>query len=212
MTAPTISRQDAAAMLSGAYPDLFREKVIVFGLRGFFDPPGENKRGIYDDAIGIITPVSDEYRIYNANTDPSIFRPEIAVLQDGVYKYAQGLHGRHHLDLSRLEDQKLLHALQETKRDLEPIPGRILPYYALIQSGPVTLLRDGTTTTETVKDPSRFPMINIHRGSKNTTSSEGCQTIFPDYWQDFYWKKVVPYMKKYEQVTVSYALLTKKAA
>ena len=210
MIKPTISREDACKMLTEAYPGLLNDPMIVFGLRGYFDVAGQNKRGIYDDCIGIITPLPEEFRVYNANTDPSVSRKNIAVLQPGVYKYAQGLHGRHHLDLTKLEDQKILHTLQSTGKDYPKDLGRPLPYHALIQSGPVTVLRDGATEPETIRDPDRYPMINIHRGGRNTTSSEGCQTIFPDYWSEFFWNNVVPLMEKYKVALISYALLEKK--
>lgn len=70
-------------------------------------------------------------------------------------------------------------------------------YTALVQAKEVTVLRDG-------RDDTGFFGINIHRGGYNTTSSEGCQTIFPDQWPLFiglvrskllqFEQKVVPYL------------------
>lgn len=152
--------------------------AYLVGLRGY-DEAGENKRGIYDDAFALVTP--DQFLVYNANTDPSITRKGIAVLQPGVYLYAKGLHGIHHLDLNSPGDQAILKQLQDTKKDVPPIAGRLLPYWALRQYSNVTVHRDGNAADvfETDSPANRF-WIDIHKGGVNTTSSEGCQTIEPD--------------------------------
>lgn len=177
MTRPILTREQAIALAGGTI-----DSVFLLGIRGFFDPGAENKRGIYDDAIFLVTP--DGCLGFNANTDPSITRKGIAVLQPGKYDYRQGLHGIHHLNLEDPADKTLYDKLISTGRDLEPIPGRILPYHAFRQAGPVTVLRDGGMTTETKIGINDWPWIDIHRGGINTTSSEGCQTIFPDQWPE----------------------------
>lgn len=65
------------------------------------------------------------------------------------------------------------------------------------ESLPVT--RDG-------QGESRGIAINIHKGGYNTTSSEGCQTIYPDQWKEF---KDVVYaaMDKYAQKRIPYLLI-----
>jgi lysozyme len=51
-------------------------------------------------------------------------------------------------------------------------------YTALVQADPVLVVRD------TYEETGWFG-INIHRGSVNSTSSEGCQTIHPTQWAGF---------------------------
>jgi lysozyme len=212
MTIPALSR-DQAITLAGGIAD----KVFLLGIRGFNEPADENKRGIYDDAIFLITP--DICTGFNANTDPSITRKGIAVLQPGTYQYKQGLHGIHHFD-------DIARALGKTKRDeveqwLMANPGKdppqlnfpngdriILPYWAYRQASPVTVLRDGAATTETIADPAGWPWIDIHKGGYNTTSSEGCQTIHPDQWAEIR-KKGYAAMNAAGLKTVNYILINK---
>jgi|SRR5579859_1060380 len=177
MIRPILTRDQAMA-LAGPNTD----PIFLLGIRGFLDPPAGNKRGIYDDAIFLVTPAG--CLGFNANTDPSIDRKGIAVLQPGTYQYRQGLHGIHHLNLQDPDDKALFDKLNATKRDLPPIPGRILPYWAFRQAAPVTVLRDGASAPETITDPNNWPWIDIHEGGINTTSSEGCQTIVRDQWAE----------------------------
>jgi lysozyme len=48
--------------------------------------------------------------------------------------------------------------------------------------------------------------INIHRGGVNTTSSEGCQTIRPDQWNDFI-SSVYRAMDAHGQRVIKYVLV-----
>lgn len=48
--------------------------------------------------------------------------------------------------------------------------------------------------------------INIHKGSYSTTSSEGCQTIYPDQWLPFI-NKVYEQMDKHNQNVIPYILV-----
>lgn len=54
-----------------------------------------------------------------------------------------------------------------------------LQYRALVQAARVTVHRAAGAN-----DTGWFG-INIHRGSRTTTSSEGCQTIWPEQWAEF---------------------------
>lgn len=173
MTKPKLTREEAAKYI----PQEITDKVVLLGFRGYYKKtmgdPGKNDRGIYDDAICIITP--DHYSAYNANTDPSRFRKGIASLKPGIHLYRKGNHGI-------------------TK------PGGGYPALRPSTVGeklPVT--RDGQGDGFGIA-------INIHKGGYNTTSSEGCQTIYPDQWSDFI-NTVYEEMDRWKQKKVAYVLI-----
>ncbi|MEO8067723.1 MAG: hypothetical protein ABI599_08540 [Flavobacteriales bacterium] len=127
----------------------------LLGVRAYYlksmGAADKNDRGIYDDAIFLITPSA--YVTYNANCDPSVFRTRIATLKPGKWMYKIGIHG-----MSKPPEKR---------------------YKALVQAAQVVVQRDGAA------DERGFFGINIHRGSRNSTSSLGCQTIHPDQWEAF---------------------------
>ena len=134
------------------------DAVVLVGIRGYYRDtmgiPGTNDRGIYDDALFVVSPT--HFSTWNANTDPSVHRPGIASLVPGVHRYRKGNHG-----ITR--------------------PGGGYPAFRPATPGeqlPVT--RDG------VVNPQPGIAINIHRGGRTTTSSEGCQTVPPAQWDAFY--------------------------
>jgi lysozyme len=77
-------------------------------------------------------------------------------------------------------------------------------YPALVQAGPVTVTRD-----QAGKDTGWFG-INIHRGSVHTTSSLGCQTIFPTQWEMFR-SLVYGEMDRHKQPVIPYVLVGEEA-
>jgi lysozyme len=93
-------------------------KCYLVGVRGYysdtFGKPGVNDRGVYDDAMFIVSP--DAFISYNANVDPGAYREGIANLKKGVWQYKIGIHG-----------------LSKPKH---------LQYKALVQAGEVTVARD----------------------------------------------------------------------
>jgi lysozyme len=178
MTRPSLTRDQAIALAGG-----ITDPVFILGVRGFTDAAGGNVKGIYDDALFLVTP--DDCIGFNGNTDPSADHPGMAVLQPGTYKYRQGIHGQHHFSELGAESAKVQAFLNaNVGKDYLPIPGKILPYWAFRQAGPVTVLRDGQTARERELDPEDWPWIDIHRGGYSTTSSDGCQTCHPDQWPE----------------------------
>jgi lysozyme len=155
--------------------------VFLMGLRGYYQDtmgkPGVNDRGIYDDAICII----DRGGIlipFNGNTDPSRFRQSIATLIPGVHMYRKGKHGI------------TTHTDGGYPAFRPATPDESLPVW-----------RDGTVPHSVHKGIA----INIHKGGYGTTSSEGCQTIYPDQWLDFQ-QTAYELMDKYGQKTIPYIL------
>jgi hypothetical protein len=152
------------------------DHFALLGVRGYYrDTMGErgrNDRGIYDDAIALVTPTA--YVTFNANADPVRFKPGIANLKCGVWHYRLGLH-----NLSKAKEKQ---------------------YEALVQAAPVTVLRD-----DAGEDTGWFG-INIHKGGFNTTSSLGCQTIYPTQWPGFI-TLVKQELKRHDRRKIPYVLV-----
>lgn len=157
--------------------------VAILGIRGYYrrtmGHPESNDRGVYDDALFVVTP--NRVTPFNGNTDPSSYRPGIATLRPGVYPYRRGRHGisRPSADGSPAGYPALRPAT----------PGEALP-----------VDRDG------VKNPRPGIAINIHRGGTSSTSSEGCQTVPPDQWDEFL-RTVSEAMEDFQIRTVPYVLI-----
>lgn len=160
------------------------DAVAVLAIRGYYARTmgltAGNDRGIYDDAIFILSPTA--FAAFNANTDPSSFRPArpgrqgSARLRPGVHRYRPGNHG-----ISR--------------------PGGGYPAFRPATPGErLPVDRDGET------DPAPGVAINIHRGGRNTTSSEGCQTIPPGQWDAFY-ALLMGELRRHGQKTFAYLLV-----
>ena len=150
---PQLPREEAERKLAAFGVKV--DRPIILGERGYYqDSMGvrdKNDRGIFDDALIIISPRA--YRTFNGNTDPSTKGGRLAVLQPGVWDFEEGIHGRS-----------------------KPVAKQ---YEALIQAGPVTVLRDNG-----VKETGWFG-INIHHAGFNTTTSAGCQTVYMGQWDEF---------------------------
>lgn len=143
------------------FPDQFLPDSFVFGCRGYYlntmGETGKNDRGIYDDAIALVGLTS--FAIFNANTDPSAFKKDVASLLSGCYPYKMGMHGQSHPD------------------------GGYPAFRPATPDEELPVKRDGDSCV-----PSKTPgvAINIHRGGYRGTSSLGCQTLHPTQWDAFY--------------------------
>jgi lysozyme len=91
---PQAKRQDIEKLIKNHGIDSKKYPVVIVGVRGYYlntmGKVGENARGIYDDAIFIVTP--NAYVTFNGNTDPSIFKKGTASLPEGKYMYKIGTH------------------------------------------------------------------------------------------------------------------------
>lgn len=172
---PQQKREDSEAILTKFSVS---DNVSLLGIRGYYSEtfqPSGNQRGVYDDAIFVISP--DAYVSFNANTDPSIFRKGIATLKAGVHRFKKGKHG-----LSK--------------------PGGGYP--ALRAAN----VNEELPVTRDEEGDSLGIAINIHKGGYGTTSSLGCQTIYPDQWDAFI-NLVYAEMDRYKQKTIPYLLIEK---
>lgn len=119
--APRFTPQAKLARIAPIIAHIDRKQfpVVLVGVRGYYrdtmGKAGVNDRGIYDDAIFLISP--DSFNSFNANCDPGAFARGIANLRPGTWFYKIGIHG-----LSKPKAQQ---------------------YKALVQAADVTVLRDG---------------------------------------------------------------------
>lgn len=152
----TVSRDDIERRISPFGIDRSKYPLVVVGIRGF-QVPAANKRGVFDDAIVLLT--DNACVAFPANTDPTRrgLNPKInkgyAVLKPGVY-YSYRF---------------------DTHNGSKPHP-------AICQRvAPVTVIRDGG------KEETGMFGINIHAAFGNSTSSDGCQTqAWKQYQEEFY--------------------------
>jgi hypothetical protein len=155
-TRPQQKRDQTLAQLKAANVS---DPVCLVGIRGYYrdsmGAKGKNDRGLYDDAIILVS--ANAHVAFNANVDPAAsgFNPKArkgyASLKPGVWRYRLGKHGIR----------------------------RGNPYKALVQADAVTVQRDGG------QEETGWFGINIHRGGMTRTNSEGCQTLPPAQWPAF---------------------------
>lgn len=178
---PRAKRKDVIAtaihVWGRTYPEAPLPSMFVCGIRGYYrDTMGVKGRNDRGIYDDAIFVVGPEtFAAFNANTDPSRHRPGIASLISGVHPYRPGNHG-----ISK-PDGGYPAFRPNTKGEALPV------------------MRDG------MESPAQGIAINIHRGSRNSTSSLGCQTIPPDQWDAFY-TVTRSEMKKAGQKTFSYVL------
>lgn len=80
-------------------------KLTLLLIRGYYEDSmgkkGVNDRGIYDDALFVVT--DSNVTAYNANTDPSTYRRGIATLVPGIWTYTVGRHKNQYTALRQAE-------------------------------------------------------------------------------------------------------------
>lgn len=133
--------------------------VVLLGIRGYYrdtmGKPGINDISIWDDAIFVWS--KNGHFAFNANTDPSLYRPRVASLKPGTWYYRLGIH-----NLSKPKSRQ---------------------YPALVQAAPVTVRRynSGDDTGWFGINIHRGGRI-----TSNSTHSLGCQTIPLENWDGFF--------------------------
>lgn len=161
MNRPLISHSQLLAKLTQK-SGTKKQPPFIVGVRGYYKDDmgkrGANDRGIYDDAIFVV--LGSVMFAFNANTDPSRY----------------GMNNKIGKGLANLEAGEYMykigiHGLNKEKSK---------QYEALVQQSKVEVKRDVSG-----KEEQGFFGINIHKGSLNSTSSEGCQTIYPTQWDEF---------------------------
>lgn len=188
-TRPRLSADELLPRVRAAGLDTVEHPVFVVGIRGYYiqtmGDPARNDRGIYDDAIFLISP--NFFGSYNANTDPSARRPGHGHVEGkrGMAKLKAGVWHCHRFALHRKS------------------------YMALCQiAGSVTVIRDGHD--EDYPHHGWFG-INIHRGGRHGTSSLGCQTVYAPQWEGFI-QSAMDQARRYhgrawDRTTIPYVLL-----
>lgn len=177
-TKPKLTQSELLGKIKHFNIDRIKYPVIVVGIRGYY----AKSMGINlfnERGIYDDAMMIDSPSLsasYNANTDPSVKRSGIAVLVAGAI-YLYKI-GMHNMKN---------------------------PYKALRQFGRVTVLRDGNPTP--ITDTTQAPFyIDVHKGGYGTTSSLGCQTIYPTQWDSFL-ASVESELKRYNQTVIPYVLI-----
>ena len=176
------------------------DPVVLLGVRGYYCGtefnPSENLRGVYDDAIFLVTPT--KYLTFNANTDPSGYRPGhgnedagkgMATLCPQVVRFKLGLHkGK----TPALLEAGMVHVLRDADSQV--------PEHFIIKQG----------ERRFYKAFGNFG-IDLHPGGIEHTGSLGCQTIPPSEWAEFY-AECESAMKRAGMETINYLLVEKGSA
>lgn len=202
------TRQEAEALAAANH---LTEKVVLLGYRS-----KQSRYGHYDDTLAILTP--DLYIENQGNTLPTVDEKNVAVLQPGVYRYQPGLHGISHLRTDTagaivpedrvIYDWLIAHKGKDYLKTVLDEQGhvRLLPYWAFRQAGPVKIHRIGAASPVMDGWPNSPAWIDIHRGGYNLTSSLGCQTDEPQYFDNFRTTGFSE-LEKYNQPGVWYILV-----
>lgn len=109
MKIPKMSQFEVNKILASAGVDLSIEFAAILGIRGYYKrtmgDPDRNDRNIYDDAFFVTAP--GVFFATIGNTDPSIYRPGVAVLVPGVYDCVKHRHKGQYAALQIVLDRLL---------------------------------------------------------------------------------------------------------
>lgn len=171
---PTITHEQALDLLG---KNGVTEKVAWIGLRWKQSVYGE--KDAYTDTAVLVT--LDGIQAFHFNTLPTVWKQDIACLVPGLYRWKKGLHGLHHLDLSKADDKAAYDWLLAHVGQDHPDPKYRLTYWGFREVPPMTVIRCGHSGTFT--DSAEAPFwIDGHHGGLVSTSSEACQTWPPSIW------------------------------
>lgn len=170
--------QSREALESIAKVNHVSDKVYLIGIRGYFR-----------DTLGIAG--KNDRNIY----DDAIFlvTPEFTL----------AFNGNADPSVNRPGVAVLKAGVHPYRKGKHGLTGNRKPYPALRPATPgeqLPVLRDGK--------PSVGIAINIHKGSRSTTSSLGCQTIYPEQWEKFI-TSVYAAMSASKQSVIKYILVEK---
>lgn len=195
MSRPTLARAVALELIQrvGLALDA-THPVISLGIRGGLEAvAGENKVGVFDDAIAVVS--ADVCEAFIGNCDPSSETANRANLKAGVSYFKQGPHH----------------------------PGTPKEYPAFVQAAPVIVKRWGTEDVPAGTVDARGTClgdgfwqgwfeIHIHNAmGMNTTGSEGCQTVREDQWPEYH-DVLAGELKAHNVAVFPYALYERTSA
>lgn len=186
---PNLSRYAVEKILDHYSIDRTNHAVCIVGIEAYYlntiGEANKNDRGVYDDALFVVTP--KQFMAVNGNTDPSSYRKGYGIGEfKGMANLVPGAYYSWKLDYHKGQ------------------------YLALCQRlGEMTVLRDGNPP---YLQTSKWLGINNHKGGINTTASLGCQTVYPPQWKDYIELieaelRLAYGSKEYNKVVVPYALI-----
>ena len=177
-------------------PERFKVKIVA--VRDYKKSDGQNKVGVYDDAVMVIWPEGS--RLFKSNSDPSrlgwnsgVGKP-FAQLTTGLHYFIRGYHKGKYPAFRQPDpsDSNQVNILIKNGLTAADAKFKVLRTYGV---------GDSRNYHET-----GYYAINIHKGSEYGTSSWGCQTFDPSDWNQFK-ELVYSLMDKYSQSVLPYYLI-----